>query len=605
VKQKPAEQDFDQLRRAAEAQLGKQPPDSMPAQSTETLLHELQVHHIELEMQNENLREAHIELEKSLERYVALYDLAPAAYLTLSREGLIEEANLSAAKLLGMDRKRLLKNNFNRFILPAEQDRWYFYLRDLQDNHNANLDLTLQHADGTVFYALLNCRRTNSEIETASLLLMLTDITERKLAEERLRLTQFIGDHAPDSILWVDQHACIVYANEAACREHGYTRAELLLMQVFAIEPEFTPDLWSGHWQELQQKEKLVFETKHKRKDGCLFPVEASANYVKFGENEFAVKFIRDISRRKQMESEIRIAAIAFDSQEGMFITDENCHILRINKSFTRITGYSADEIVGKNPRLLKSGRHDASFYAAIWDSINNTGAWQGEIWDKRKNGEIYPLHLTISAVRAPDGTLSNYVSTLTDITLARAAEEAIKRLAFYDPLTCLPNRRLLNDRLSQVMFASRRNGVYSALLFLDLDNFKTLNDTSGHSVGDLLLVEAAARLKNCVRSVDSVARFGGDEFVIILSELDSNKSAATSQAGQVAAKILAALSEPYLLSINFAGATATITHHCTASIGIAVFIDHEASQDEILKWADTAMYQAKQAGRNQIQFHV
>ncbi|MDP2155533.1 MAG: GGDEF domain-containing protein, partial [Sulfuricella sp.] len=183
--------------------------------------------------------------------------------------------------------------------------------------------------------------------------------------------------------------------------------------------------------------------------------------------------------------------------------------------------------------------------------------------------------------------------------------EDQVRQLAFYDTLTKLPNRRLLNDRLIQAMAASKRSGCYGAVMFLDLDNFKPLNDTHGHAVGDLLLIEVADRLKSCVREMDTVARFGGDEFVVMLSDLNADKDESTSQAEIVAEKIRIALSEPYLLIIKHEGkADTTVEHHCAASIGVALFFNHEASQDEILKWADTAMYQAKEAGGNQIEFY-
>ncbi len=305
----------------------------------------------------------------------------------------------------------------------------------------------------------------------------------------------------------------------------------------------------------------------------------------------------------KAAEAELRIAAVAFESQEGMMITDSNGLIVRVNKSFTEITGYTAEEVVGQTPRLLKSGRHDASFYAEMWERIHRTGSWQGEIWDRRKNGEIYPKWLSITAVKPVGGTVTHYIGSQTDITERKATEDAIRHLAFFDALTKLPNRRLLNDRLSQSMAASKRSGHFCALMFLDLDNFKPLNDAHGHVVGDLLLIEAADRLKSCVREMDTVARFGGDEFVVILNELNTDESESNSQARNVAEKIRSFVSAPYLLIHNDGKTDITVEHHCTASIGAVMFIGHEASQDDILKWADAAMYQAKDAGRNSIRF--
>ena len=307
----------------------------------------------------------------------------------------------------------------------------------------------------------------------------------------------------------------------------------------------------------------------------------------------------------QRMEEETRIAAIAFESQEGMVVTDVKGVILRINSAFTRITGYTAQEAVGQQARLLRSGHHDVNFYTAMLKSIRQTGSWQGEIWNLRKNGETYPSLVTVTAVEKEDGAITYYVITLSDITLRKAAETEIKNLAFYDTLTQLPNRRMLMDRLSQAVAASKRSGRYGALMFLDLDNFKSLNDKYGHAVGDSLLIEASRRINSCVREADTVARFGGDEFVVMLNELDANKAASVSQAGIVAEKIRAALAEPYELTLPLHdNASAAEVHYCTSSIGVALFADHDASLDDIIKWADMAMYKAKREGRNLIRFY-
>lgn len=307
---------------------------------------------------------------------------------------------------------------------------------------------------------------------------------------------------------------------------------------------------------------------------------------------------------QQRMEEETRIAAIAFESQEGMAVTDVKGVILRINSAFTRITGYTAQETVGQQARLLQSGHHDVNFYTAMLKSIKQTGIWQGEIWNLRKNGETYPSRVTVTAVEKEDGAITYYVVTLSDITLHKAAENEIKNLAFYDTLTQLPNRRMLMDRLSHAIAASKRSGRYGALMFLDLDNFKSLNDKYGHAVGDFLLIEASRRINSCVREADTVARFGGDEFVVMLSELDVNKAASVSQAGIVAEKIRAVLAEPYHLALPQQDDAGTAEmHHCTSSIGVALFADHDASLEDIIKWADMAMYKAKREGRNLIRF--
>ena len=269
--------------------------------------------------------------------------------------------------------------------------------------------------------------------------------------------------------------------------------------------------------------------------------------------------------------------------------------ILRVNRAFTEITGYSAEESVGKTPALLNSGRHDAAFFTAMWESVARTGAWQGEIWNRRKCGEIYPEWLMITAVKDKAGTVTNYVGTFSDITARKAAEDEINSLAFFDPLTGLPNRRLLLDRLKQALASSTRNVKYGALLFIDLDHFKNLNDTLGHDIGDLLLQQVAERLTTCVRESDTVARLGGDEFVVMLEDLSGTIQEAVNQAESVGEKILSTLNKTYALGSG--------EHHSTPSIGIALFADHSEGIDELLKRADLAMYEAKAAGRNTLRF--
>jgi len=308
------------------------------------------------------------------------------------------------------------------------------------------------------------------------------------------------------------------------------------------------------------------------------------------------LRFREALIERRNTESEVRIAATAFESQESLMITDADGVILRVNKAFTENTGFTAKEAVGQTPRLLKSGRHNADFYRTMWESIQRTGVWQGEIWDRRKNGEVYPKWLTISSVKNKDGAVTHYVGAHIDITERKAAEEKIQQLAFYDPLTRLPNRRLLTDRLQHGLASSARSGRHGALLFMDLDNFKTINDTLGHNVGDILLQQVAGRLESCVREGDTVARIGGDEFVVVLEDLNQHALAAAEETEDVSEKILATLNQPYQL--------ATHEYRNTASIGVILFNGHQQSIDELMKQADISMYQAKKAGRNTLRFY-
>ncbi|WP_374476946.1 diguanylate cyclase domain-containing protein [Zoogloea sp.] len=311
--------------------------------------------------------------------------------------------------------------------------------------------------------------------------------------------------------------------------------------------------------------------------------------------------FAMDITDAKDAESELRIAAATFETQEGIFITDARTRIVRVNQAFTTMTGYTAREAIGQTPRLLRSGRHDAEFYGRLREGLARNGFWQGEIWNRRKGGEVFAEWVTISTVRDRSGEVTHYVAAFSDITEHKRAEEQIEQLAFYDPLTRLPNRRLFHDRFDQALAASARNNTRGALMFLDLDGFKCLNDQHGHVMGDALLAEVARRLTASIRETDTVARLGGDEFVVVLESLDEGRSAAAAHAGRVAEKLREALARPYLLVLPTGGAE--VSHHCTASIGVSLFNGHGESRDELLKQADIAMYRAKSAGRNAICF--
>jgi diguanylate cyclase (GGDEF)-like protein/PAS domain S-box-containing protein len=316
------------------------------------------------------------------------------------------------------------------------------------------------------------------------------------------------------------------------------------------------------------------------------------------GDDEIGIlarRINRMLDALDEQKANLRIAAITFESQQGVIVTDPETLILRANQSFIAMTGYGEEELVGETPRILQSGRQSKAFYAAMWDEIERTGAWQGEIWNRRKDGAIAPEWLTLTAVKGASGKVTHYVGTYIDITARKAAEEEIRLLAFYDPLTGLPNRRLQRDRLQQAVVASGRSGQYGAVLFIDLDNFKMLNDTLGHDLGDVLLQQVAGRLTKCVRQGDSVARLGGDEFVVMLEDLSGQAADAAAYARQLGEKILATLNHPYDLSGQ--------AWHSTPSIGITLFGVQAVAVDELMKQADLAMYQAKLAGRNTVRF--
>lgn len=295
-----------------------------------------------------------------------------------------------------------------------------------------------------------------------------------------------------------------------------------------------------------------------------------------------------DVTARKLEEAELRVAAAAFESHESMFVTNAQVEILRVNHAFTALFGYAASEVVGQNPRLFKSGRHEADFYATMWTELQEHHSWQGEIWNTRKNGEEFPCWQCITAVCDEAGLITHYVATQTDITLRKATEDEVKRLAFFDPLTNLPNRRLLTDRLMHAVTHAKRDQGHLALIFVDLDKFKPVNDRYGHAAGDLLLQSVAHRLRTCVRESDTVARVGGDEFVVLLDGIRQSLDAM-----QVAEKIHAVLLEPFRL-------VSGQSVHISSSAGIAMYPEHGQDEATLSHHADVAMYAAKSAGRDQ-----
>ncbi|MGR8931494.1 MAG: PAS domain S-box protein [Gammaproteobacteria bacterium] len=422
-----------------------------------------------------------------------------------------------------------------------------------------------------------------------------------------MRRFEDIVKSTDDAVISESMDGIIESWNGGAEKIFGYSAHEAIGHPMSMLVPPDRPSEEHEILARIAQGKKVDhFETVRYRKDGSLINISVTVSPIvdDSGKMIGVSNISRDVSEHHRTEIELRIAAAAFETQEGIVVTDPQDIVMRINQAFTKITGYSAAEAVGNKLNFLKSGFHAESFYDAMWAQIVCTGEWQGEIWNQCKSGEIHPYWVTVTSVKDNTKNVINYVRTYLDITDRKRAEDEIRQLAYHDPLTRLPNRRLLNDRLEQVMAASARTKNYGALMFLDLDNFKPLNDIYGHEAGDLLLIEVSNRLKSCVREMDTVARFGGDEFVVMVGELDTDKARAITLAKGIAEKILAALSVSYHLEITFDGNVNTIEQHCTASIGVTLFIGKEGTQDDILNWADNAMYRAKDCGRNLIRFY-
>lgn len=299
----------------------------------------------------------------------------------------------------------------------------------------------------------------------------------------------------------------------------------------------------------------------------------------------------RDITERKQAEERLQLAAMVYqNSSQSIMVTDDSGTIIAVNPGFERITGYSSEEVIGKNPSIVSSGRHDRAFFQAMWHSLNTAGRWQGEIWNRRKNGQIYPAWITINAIYNEDGSIDRYVELCSDFSKKKEAEQLLWQQTNFDPLTGMPNRHMFTEYLEQETKNSQQAQLPLALLFLDLDRFKDINDTLGHDMGDIMIKDVAQRLKSCVRESDIVAHLGGDDFTVILSSLES-----VSTIEHIANAILKSISEPFQLGNEIA--------HITASIGVSIFPDDTSNVDDLLKNAEQAMYAAKKDGRNRCNY--
>lgn len=415
---------------------------------------------------------------------------------------------------------------------------------------------------------------------------------QAELKEQKNQLETFL-QAANEGIHVVDPDGLVMLVNDAFCRMLGYSREEMLGMHVSQWEAGFSGEGIGANIARVLNDGEFTFETRQRRKDGRYIDVEISAVAVEINSKKLIYVAERDISERKRIEEELHLASLVLkNSSDGMVVTDADNRIIAVNPAFSSITGYSLDEVMGKNPRIFSSGRHDKNFYLEMWGELVANGFWQGEIWDKRKNGQLHAKWLTINTVLNGDGSIHRYVALFSDITEKKHSEEIIWKQANFDTLTDLPNRRMFLDRLQLETRRSDRSRLSLALLLIDLDGFKEVNDTLGHAVGDNLLREASLRIRQCVRETDAVARLGGDEFTVILPNI-----ADSSSVDSIARKIISKLAEPFNLENERV--------YVSASVGITLYPNDAGNIEDLMKNADQAMYVAKKNGRNRYSYYT
>ena len=422
---------------------------------------------------------------------------------------------------------------------------------------------------------------------------------ELQASEERFR--QMFERHDSPMLLIEPVSGTIVDANPAAEHFYGYPVSSLRTMNIASINM-LPPEQIAAERTRAEREERNFFIFPHRLASGDIRTVEVHSSPVSVEGRTLLFSIVHDVTERYAMESHLRLKDSALDAAaNAMLITDPHGSIVWANKAFTDLTGYTAEDAIGQTPReLAKSGSQDDMFYRQLWSTVLAGHVWRGELVNRRRDGSTYDEEMTITPVFDDGGRITHFIAVKQDISARKKVEQEIHNLAFYDALTGLPNRRLLLDRLGKALAAAARGKRYGALMFIDLDYFKTLNDLHGHDAGDLLLIEVARRISASIREQDSAARLGGDEFIVMLEDLSGDLDESVQHAEAVAEKLRAALGQLYRIVRPDGG---TIEHRCTSSIGITLFISHDESVEDLLKWADMAMYQAKLAGRNVIRF--
>ena len=535
------------------------------------------------------------------ERYYRhVIDSAVDGYFAMDPQRRFIEVNDTLCNLFGYPREEWLGQTPIGFIAEESRAELIAQMQRIDTTDRRRYQLIARRKDGTTFPILLNnTTHRNEKGEIVGSFGFITDLTpiveaQRAVAESERELRGILDD-LQDTYYRTDKTGTVVRASRSVEQLLGYTAEEMLGRKL--ADSYWSPQDRDEFIAQMRANGGHIVggESRLRHKDGHDLWVLTTAHFIlDAAGNIIGIEgTTRDNTRQRRAEEELRLAAKVFESSgEAIMITDAEGRMISVNQAFSRITGYAAADAVGRNASMLASGRHGREFFAEMWRAMLDTGYWHGEIWNRRANGEVFPEWLSISSVRDADGKITHFVGIFSDISERKAAEAKIAFLAHHDPLTGLPNRLLLKDRMEQAIVHGERSGNKVALLFVDLDRFKAVNDAFGHPVGDALLRDSAQRLLACVRDSDTISRHGGDEFLVVLTDLTSSEVPA-----QIAGKIMAKLGEPF----HIEGHEAMIS----ASVGIAVYPEDGAAFDELLKKADIAMYHAKEAGRNAFRFYT
>jgi len=523
-------------------------------------------------------------LRLSEQKFASVFQQCPDILLIARHsDGCLLEVNEAFEEQIGLTPGQVIGRTATELDLWGVQDTGPILLERLHQGGIRNLEMSFRRSNGQLFTGLTSAETFELD-GTLAFVVAVRDISQLKETQQQLQTSEekfAKAFHAsPDGLLLSRQSdGLLVEVNEGFCRLTGYDLNPTIDQTSFDL----------GIWVDLNERKRLIdqlardgfvrdFSCHIRRSDGQIRLCELSARPLPIAGVDCMLTIARDITERHLMQEKLQLAATVFENTaEGVLITDIDQRISAVNRAFSEITGYSEIEALGQTPRLLSSGQHDSAFYAAMWHQLTAEGHWQGEIYNKRKNGELYPGWLTISAVRNSDREITHFVAVFADISSIKHAQAKLDYQAHHDPLTGLPNRALFENRLQSVLTCSQVSNRQGAVLFLDLDRFKHINDSLGHPVGDLLLKGIAQRLKEQVRDVDTVARLGGDEFIILLPGLHK-----PSDASAIANKLLACFSAPFQ-----AGEHEFFT---SASIGISLYPQDGTDVATLIRNADAAM---------------